>query len=194
MTCAHVLGLIDAGPFADYPRAHLDVAWQHARRCATCGPALEAATALTTNLAGLPQPPAPPELTAAVLARIAQIERPHFAPAAEMAETRAGFKTEGGIRLQPDLAGFETSRRALSGARDWPAWAAAPGGLAAGFVIALSMASGDGALIDISSSGVGGMTAGLFAMLSTTTWMLVLAASLALYAAGLFAPLGAKGS
>jgi hypothetical protein len=38
MTCAHVLGLIDAAPVADYPRAHLDAAWQHARECATCGP------------------------------------------------------------------------------------------------------------------------------------------------------------
>ena len=122
MTCAHVLGLIDAGPFADYPSAHLEAAWQHARQCATCGPALEAATALTTDLAGLARPAAPPDLTAAVLARIARIERPHPAPvAAEMPETTA-----------------------LSSPRDWSAWATAPGGLAAGLMIALSMASGDG--------------------------------------------------
>jgi hypothetical protein len=76
MTCAHVLGLIDAGPFADYPRAHLDAAWQHARQCATCGPALEAATRLAMDLAALPQPAPPPDLAAAVIARIARIEPP----------------------------------------------------------------------------------------------------------------------
>jgi hypothetical protein len=168
MTCAHVLGLIDAGPFADYPRAHLDAAWQHARQCATCGPALEAASALTTDLAGLPQPAAPPTLTAAVLARIAQIEGPHPAPvAAEMPET--------------------------SSTRDWSAWATAPGGLAAVVVIALSMASGVGAPIDFPSPRVGGMTARLLTMPPATPWTLVLAAGLGLYVAGLFAPLGAKG-
>ncbi len=31
MTCAHVLGLIDAAPFANYPAGHLDAAWDHAR-------------------------------------------------------------------------------------------------------------------------------------------------------------------
>jgi len=170
MTCAHVLGLIDAGPFADYSSAHLDAAWQHARQCATCGPALEAATALTTDLAGLPQPAAPSNLTAAVLARIAQIDGRHPAPVtAEMPETRA-----------------------LSSPRDWSAWATAPGGLAAGLMIALSMASGDGALGNI-APGVGAMTAGLLEMPSTTTWALVLAAGLALYVAGLFAPLRARG-
>ena len=51
MTCAHVLDLIDASPLADYPSARLDAAWQHARHCATCGPALDAATALAGDLA-----------------------------------------------------------------------------------------------------------------------------------------------
>lgn len=81
MTCAHVLGLIDAGPFADYPQAHLDAAWQHARQCATCGPALEAAAALSTALSALPQLAAPPDLAAAVLARIARGEAVQLAPA-----------------------------------------------------------------------------------------------------------------
>ena len=47
---------------------------EHARQCATCGPALEAAAALTADLAALPQPAPPPDLAAVVLARIAQIE------------------------------------------------------------------------------------------------------------------------
>jgi len=68
MTCAHVLGLIDAGPFADYPRAHLESAWRHARQCATCGPAMEAATSLTMDLSNLPQGAGSSELTTAILA------------------------------------------------------------------------------------------------------------------------------
>jgi len=87
MTCAHVLGLIDSSPFGDYPRAHLDAAWRHARQCATCGPALAAATALTADLTALLQP-APPDLTAGVLARIALLEDANDAKAAAaMAET-----------------------------------------------------------------------------------------------------------
>ena len=74
MTCAHVLGLVDAGPFADYPQAHLDAAWEHARQCPTCGPALQASDRLTIDLAALPHPVPPPDLTLAVIARIARVE------------------------------------------------------------------------------------------------------------------------
>jgi len=74
MTCMHVLDLIDAGPFADYPRAHLDAAWQHARQCPTCGPALEAARTLEADLAVLRQLAPPADMTASILARVARIE------------------------------------------------------------------------------------------------------------------------
>jgi hypothetical protein len=142
MTCTHVLDLIDAGPFADYPRAHLDAAWQHARQCATCGPALDAADRLATDLAGLAQPAPAPDLSAAIVARIARIEEP--------------------------LA-VET------GARAWSPWITALGALAACIAIALSPPSTGAARIDV-------------------TWVPVLAAGLALYVAGLFAPLGGKRS
>ncbi len=168
MTCAHVLGLIDAGPFADYPRAHLDAAWQHAHACATCGPALKAAPALTTGLSALPQPAPSPELAAAVLARIAQTEQ---APA----RVAAAMPT--------------TSPRSIT--REWSTSATALGGLAAGLVIVLSMAAGEEARISIASPRVGGMT-GLVAMPSTTIDALVLGAGLLLYVAGLFAPLSVR--
>ena len=148
MTCAHVLGLIDAGPFADYPRAHLDAAWQHARQCATCGPALEAAAALSTDLAA--------SAAAGALAgagggrpRAHRADRSGTAP---LVPPRP-FRRQG----------------LLPCTRDWSAWATALGGLAAGLVIVLSMASGDGARINIASPKVGGMTAGLVAIPSTTT-------------------------
>ena len=167
MTCAHVLGLIDAGPFAGYPRAHLDAAWRHARQCATCGPALDAATALTTELAALAQPAAPPNLAADVLARIAQIE-----PVASVASGRS-----------------ETPAPSIT--RDWPAWATSLGGLTAGLAIVVAPPGG-GTLIKITSSSVGGTAVGVGAMPSTVTAALVLAAGLVLYAAGLFGPLGGE--
>ena len=170
MTCTHVLSLIDAGPFADYPRAHLKAAWLHARQCATCGPALKAATALTADLAALPSVAPPPDLAAAVLARIAQIEPNNPAPAAAaMPEANAPF-----------------------GTRDWSVWTTAAGGLAAALAIALSTPLSDAGPIDIPLPGIRGITAGLVEMPSTATGALVLGSGLALYVAGLFAPLGAR--
>ena len=141
MTCAHVLGLIDAGPFADYPRAHLEAAWQHARQCATCGPALATAARLAADLAAFPQPAPPPDLAAAVIARIARIEE---TPPVQDA------------------------------AREWSIWITALGAVAACVAIALWSPSAAGARFDV-------------------TWAPVLAAGLALYAAGLFAPLSGNG-
>ena len=168
MTCAHVLGLIDAGPFADYPRAHLDAAWQHARQCATCGPALKAAAVLTADLAALSRPAPPPELAAAVLARIARIEQAHADPT---------------VAAMPEAT-------ALSGIRDWSAWATTLGGLGAGLAIVLSTPLRETAPIDIALPRVRGIAAGLVAIPSTTIGTLVLAAGLMLYVAGLFAPIG----
>jgi hypothetical protein len=81
MTCQHVLDLIDAGPFAGQSPAHLDAAWRHARECATCGPALGAMTALTSDLAALPAPAPPPDLAAAVMARLARLDAAPPVPA-----------------------------------------------------------------------------------------------------------------
>ena len=170
MTCAHVLGLIDAGSFADYPPAHLDAAWLHARQCATCGPALEASAALTRDLAELLEPAPPTNVAAAVLARIAQIESAHSVPDAE---------------AMPE-------RRARSSTRDWSPWATAFGGVTATLAIALSMPPGGGVPTDVESARVGGIRAGL-AMPATNTATLALTAGLLLYAAGLFGPRGDRG-
>ena len=75
MTCTHVIGLIDAGPFVDYPRDHRDAASAHARQCATCGPALAAAEAVTAGLRMIPNPALPRDLTADVLVRAAAVEQ-----------------------------------------------------------------------------------------------------------------------
>ena len=74
MNCRHVLGLIDAGPFADVPPAHLDRARSHATTCPTCGPALATSRAVTAGLRTLPQPVAPTTIASTVTARLAAVE------------------------------------------------------------------------------------------------------------------------
>ena len=122
------------------------------------------ATALTTKLSALPHPAPSRDLRRAVLARIAQIEQAYAAPASEA----AGQATAPSFR------------------RGWPVWATALGGVAAGVAIALSMPLGEGVPIDLALPGIGAVKAGLVPMPSETTGSLVLAASLALYVAGLF--------
>ena len=165
MTCAHVLGLIDAGPFADYPAAHLEAAWDHARHCATCGSALEAATALTTNLASLPHPAPPPHLATAVMARIARLGAHAPSRAAE----------------QPRIA-------RASGLNRWQDRTAVCAGLAAGCLIALSIALGEGPAIDLTSPRIGGMS-GSLGMQAISTSGVMLVVSLVLYLIALFVPL-----
>lgn len=166
MTCAHVLDLIDAGMLADHPRAHLDAAWQHARECGTCGPALQVATALTTDLAGLPQVAAPSDLYKGAMARIAQIE------AVNSASIVAG--------APPTALPSHT--------RDWAEWVAF-GGLAAGFASVLWSPFVDGATSGAESLRAVGVMAGSFALPSSVMSTIFLVAGLVLYLAGLFAPL-----
>jgi len=163
MTCTHVLGLIDAGPFADYPPAHLEAAWRHARQCATCGPALEAATALTAGLAALPQLAPPPDLSAIVMARIGQIVPIDHAPA---------------VAVTPEI-------QAPAGTHDWSAWATV-GGLAAGLAMVLWTLVADEAPMDVTWPRVRWSAAGLIATPSTATAALGLATGLVLYVVGLF--------
>jgi hypothetical protein len=126
MTCTHVLGLIDAGPFADYPRAHLEAAWQHAHQCPTCGPALETATQLTADLRVLAQPAPPPDLATVVLARVARVDEKYAAP----------------VGVAPD------GNRLSVG--DWSVWASA-GGLMTASAIAGTMPAAGGMRILIES-------------------------------------------
>ena len=166
MTCRHVLDLIDAGPFADYPRARLDAAWEHAHHCVTCGRALEAAAALTTDLAALPRPAPPPDLAAIVMARIARIEQ---------------ADPVHGTAMMAD-------RKARSRTRDRSAWVALVG-LAAGMAIVLLTPLGDAPSLDFALPMVRGITGALVVVPLTTTGMLALASGLVLYGAALWAPL-----
>ena len=130
MTCAHVLGLIDAGPFADYPQEHLDAARAHAQGCPTCGPALEAATVMTAELRALPGPDAPGDLASIVMAQIAQLPEPGSAVAAAAVR-------------RPDWA------QALT----------VIGGLVAGLALILTMPTGAEALGDFVTPRFGGALA-----------------------------------
>jgi hypothetical protein len=164
MTCAHVLALIDAGPFADYPAAHLETAWAHARGCATCGPALSASATLGTDLARLPQPEPPAHLTAAVLARIARLDPPR------------------------PLRALATPAQAAVRVSSWQDRAAALTGVAAAGVVMLSVALGDGPALDVTSPRIGAVS-GLLPLASTNTSWAVLAVSLVVYLIALFVPL-----
>jgi hypothetical protein len=87
MTCTHALDFIDAGPFIDVSPAHRDAVQRHARECAACARAMQAAEHLAADLRALAQPAPPPDLTAAVLAAIARIEPGHEAPASARERT-----------------------------------------------------------------------------------------------------------
>ena len=166
MTCGHVLGLIDAGPFADYPSAHLAAAWEHARHCATCGPALQAGTAMTAQLSALPQPVPPSGLAESVMARIARIP-----------ETVA--------------SDAPTPLRETASARPHDPWAWAPAAsvLSAALAIVLLFQSGEAARDGLWSARTPSLTAGMLAMPELTSGTLALVVCLLVYAAALFAPL-----
>jgi hypothetical protein len=164
MTCAHVLGLIDAGPLADYPRAHLDAAWRHASQCATCGRALETARDMTVGLTALPRPEPPADVTGVVLARIAQIERPHPGPARAAARNEAASVPGG----------------------DAAAWATSLAGSAAGLAAVLFALRGSVGS-DLLSVYTGSLAMGLAQLPPTSAQGLTLAAGLLLYVVALLA-------
>lgn len=163
MTCAHVLGLIDAGPFAEYPQEHLDAARAHARECPTCGPALEAATVMTAELHALPDPGAPGDLASIVMARIAQLPEPGSAAAA----------------VKGDAAAVRRG--------DWAQSLTAIGGLVAGLALILTMPSGAEVLGDFVTPRFSAAGA-LATVPSSGPAALAIGAGLLLYVVGLFAP------
>jgi hypothetical protein len=144
MTCEHVLELVDAGHLAEYPRAHLDAAWHHARQCATCGPALDAATGLTRELEALIQPGPPPEFAATVLARLA--------------------RTEPSQRSRPTIK--KAASTATRMPHEWFASAAALGALAVVLAIVLPMLAGEEMRLGMMSPRVAAVSA-LLTMAST---------------------------
>lgn len=74
MTCAHVVALLDAAPFADLSPQQMNAARRHAATCESCGRAMAQIAALTAGLRSLPMPAPPPSFAAAVSARIARAD------------------------------------------------------------------------------------------------------------------------
>jgi hypothetical protein len=164
MTCAHVLGLIDAGPLAGYPPSHLAAAWRHAETCPACGRAMGVSRQLTQRLTDWPEVPPPPDLAGGVMARIARVD-----------EARA-----------TSAVGSRTRTRGTTAT--WAAAATALGGLTACAALAWSAATGGAALVRVAGPGLGGMATGGATWPATLPEGLLLAASLGLYVVGLFAP------
>lgn len=131
MTCRHVLGLIDAGPFADSPAAHLDAAWSHAGTCPTCGPALRTSRAMTDQLRGLAEPPAPSNVAIAVMARVARLETPALRkdaplPSGQGRPVRVGWN--GWVSAACLTAGvLVIAATSGTNATDQPTWSLRPG-------------------------------------------------------------------
>jgi len=140
MTCKHVLDFIDAGPLVDVSAAQRDAVQQHARDCAACARAIQSAEAIASDLRSLAQP-APPELTAAVMAAIARIEPNTDAPGGAR-ERSVGVTSVAAlasgltILVATVLTSIAGSGVRLIGAGiDVPATAAATFALAAGLVL-----------------------------------------------------------
>jgi hypothetical protein len=167
MMCAHVLGLIDAGPFAEYPPEHLDAAREHARECPTCGPALAVATSLQAELATLPEPEAPADLANIVMARIAQL------PESDAAAATGKQPAASPVRR-----------------RDWTPMVTAIGGLVAGLAMILTMPSGVEGLGGFVTPRLSG--GALATMPATVPAALTIGAGLVVYVVGLFAPVRVK--
>ena len=126
MNCAHVRGLIDAGPFVDYPRAHLERAREHAAQCDACRVARDASHSLVAGLQRMPNP-SPRDLTGDVMARIARLEEARAAsvpapvPLSERLNLSPVATTSGGFVA----ALFASSMAAATGTADTGALAGA---------------------------------------------------------------------
>jgi hypothetical protein len=166
MTCAHVLGLIDAG-LAGHPRGHDAAARRHALTCDACARAIAAAGQVRAGLTEWPEVAPPPDLAAVVMARIARAE-----------EARQGDSPAVG-------------RGAVA---VWAPGATVLGGLAACVALSLSAAAGGMALIRVVGTGLGGSEGGGASWPATLPQGVLLAVGLALYAVGLFAPVGRQPS
>jgi len=167
MTCAHVLGLIDAGPLAGYPPAHLAAAWNHAGTCPECGRAMGIARQLASRLADWPEVPPPADLAAVVMSRIARLD-----------EARA-------------MEAGEFPARARGWTAKWAALATTLGGVTACAPLVWSAATGGAALVRVAGAGLGGAATSGAPWPATLPEGLLLAASLGLYVAGVFAPVAA---
>ncbi len=71
MKCTRAQALIESASFMDWPREELDAARHHAQGCETCRLSLAAEMDFVANLRALSAPVEAPDLSAALLARIA---------------------------------------------------------------------------------------------------------------------------
>jgi hypothetical protein len=170
MTCLHVLGLIDAGPFVDFSRAQMEAALAHARECQTCRLALEASEALAGDLAALPQPAAPPGLAGSILAGIEAVDRARAAAGGEDQRARRPHR--------------------LPGLSDWSAWSTALGGSVAGLILVTSMPRVHEVLVTWVPTADNAMMTGWLEEPPGFAGGVVLAAGLLLFVVGLLASIG----
>ena len=159
MTCAHVLGLIDAGPFVLSRAMELEAAWRHAEGCPSCRHARAIIGTLEAGLSAWPSTELPRDLAPGVMAGIEALDR-------RRAEARA----------------LEDARE-----HQWSPVAIATGALAAGVAVS-SIADGQSSSLAVTER-LGHIATNALASPANVGGLLAMFASLLLYAAGLFAPL-----
>ena len=164
MTCAHVLGLIDAGPLVLSRVEERDTASRHADVCPTCGHARTIAGMLDAGLSAWPSTELPDDVGPAVMARIEALDR-----------TRA------------EMTAGEDASESRTREHQWSPIAMATGALAAGVAVS-TMADGQ-AISFAATERLGHIATNAIASPANFGGLLTMFASLVLYAAGLFAPL-----
>ena len=166
MTLKHVHTLVEALPLAEHPRHELEAAESHARDCIECRQVLDAARWLDSELGRQPEPAAPEGLAATILARTARLDD-ETAPAPR-----------------------DRSREPVATARsDRLSWAAALAGIAIGVGAEIYGVLSGTSHLDLTSSRIGQGATGLIEILDAGPSVIVLAAGLLLYLAGVFASL-----
>jgi hypothetical protein len=164
MTCAHVLGLIDAGPFVLSRATELEAAWRHAEGCPTCRHARAVIGTLEAGLSAWPSTELSRDLAPGVMAGIEALDR-----------RRAEART------------LEDAGESRAREHQWSPIAIATGALAAGVAVS-SIGEGQSSSLAVTER-LGHIATNALASPANFGGLLAMFAGLLLYAAGLFAPL-----
>jgi hypothetical protein len=164
MTCAHALGLIDAGPLVLSRAEEREAAARHADVCPTCRPARTLAAMLDAGVSAWPSIELPRDFSPTVMARIEALDR-----------------------RRAEMAAVADSSERRTREHQWSPIAMATGALAAGVAVS-TMADGQAASF-AATERLGHIATNAIASPANLGGLLAMFASLVLYAAGLFAPL-----
>jgi hypothetical protein len=122
MTCQEIYERIATEPLNEWPAADRDAIQLHASQCPRCGPALASAENMALALGQLHQPEPGPDLSAMIMARLAQLSAPDSRAIAARPVRRS--RAPEGMSWACTLAGVaivtaERTNAMISGAWTW---------------------------------------------------------------------------